>query len=69
MTAPPQDAMNTDTQSRNRFRNSFVILMVLSISVIFLSTIHGFLAALFLAAVFSAMAYPAYEWLLARMRW
>lgn len=60
--------MTTETNARNRFRQSFVLLMVLSISIVFIATIEGFLAALFLAAVFTGVIYPGYRWLLARFR-
>jgi len=60
--------MLTQTDARNRFRESFVLLMVLSISIVFAATIKGFLAALFLAAVFTGLVYPCYRWLLHRYR-
>lgn len=60
--------MPTHTDARNRFRKSFVLLLVLSISVVFVVTIKGFLTALFLAAVFTGIVYPVYRWLLQRYR-
>ena len=60
--------MTTGTKARNRFRQGFVLLMVLSVSTVFIATIEGFLAALFLAAVFTGVVYPGYRWLLARFR-
>jgi predicted PurR-regulated permease PerM len=60
--------MTTQTAARNRFQKRFVLLMVFSISVVFAATIKGFLAALFLAAVFTGLVYPVYRWLLRRFR-
>ena len=60
--------MTTQTNEQNRFRRSFVLLMVFSITIVFIATIKGFLAALFLAAVFTGLVYPAYRWLLRRFR-
>lgn len=60
--------MPTHSDASNRFRQSFVLLMVLAISIAFIATIKGFLAVLFLAAVFTGMIYPVYRWLLARFR-
>lgn len=60
--------MPTHADARNRFRKTFVLLMVLSISLVFVVTIKGFLTALFLAAVFTGMVYPVYRWLLQRYR-
>jgi predicted PurR-regulated permease PerM len=56
--------MPIQNDARDRFRKSFVLLMVLSITIVFAVTIKGFLAALFLAAVFTGLIYPSYRWLL-----
>jgi len=58
--------MTTQSDARNRFRGAFVLLLVASISIVFLATIKGFLAALFMAAVFAGLVYPVYKWILAR---
>jgi len=60
--------MPTHADARNRFRKTFVLVMVLSISLVFVVTIKGFLTALFLASVFTGMVYPVYRWLLQRYR-
>lgn len=54
--------------SRERFRKSFLLLLTLGISGLFLAVIRGFLMAVLLAAIFSGMAYPLYGWLLVRLR-
>ncbi len=58
--------MNTKTEPRNQFRRNFVLLMVLLISIAFIATIKGYLAALFLAGVLTGIVYPVYRWLLSR---
>ncbi|HEX7030293.1 MAG TPA: AI-2E family transporter [Gammaproteobacteria bacterium] len=42
----------------DRFRKFFVLLLVFAVAAAFINMIHGFLTALFLAAVFSALLYP-----------
>ncbi len=51
-----------------RFRQAFLLLLVAGISLLFVLVIRRFLLAVLLAAVFAAMAYPLYRWLLARVR-
>lgn len=51
-----------------RFRKAFLLLLVASISAAFLATIRGFLIALLLAAVFSAVCQPLYRKLLRWLR-
>jgi len=58
--------MTTQSDARNRFRGAFVMLLVAVTSLAFLATIKGFLAALFMAAVFTGLVYPLYRWILAR---
>jgi predicted PurR-regulated permease PerM len=60
--------MTTQSDARNRFRGAFVLLLVTSISIAFLATVEGFLAALFMAAVFTGLVYPLYRLILARFR-
>lgn len=49
------------TIDREKFRRYTLLLMVLVISIVFLFMIRGYLKALFLAVVFSAMATPLYR--------
>lgn len=58
--------MTQQAEARQRFRKGFVLILVLAISVVFVATVKGLLAALFLAAVFTGLVYPFYSWLLAR---
>ena len=58
--------MTAQSETQHQFRRNFVLLMVLLISVAFIATIKGYLAALFLAGVLTGMVYPVYRWILAR---
>jgi len=49
--------------AQERFRRSFLLVLVLGISVVFLLMIRGFLTAILLAGIFSAMAQPLYRWI------
>ena len=49
-----------------RFQQGFLLALALGISVLFFLVIRRFLLAVLLAAVFAGLAYPLYEWLLAR---
>ena len=51
-----------------RFRSAFLILLVAAISAAFVAMIRGFLLTILLAAIFSALSYPVYRWLLRRLR-
>ncbi|HEX7030392.1 MAG TPA: AI-2E family transporter, partial [Gammaproteobacteria bacterium] len=42
----------------DNFRRFFVLLLLFAVTAAFFNMIHGFLTALFLAAVFSALLYP-----------
>ena len=53
----------TDT----RFRNAFLLVLVAAISAAFLTMVRGFLVTILLAAIFAALSYPAYRWLLRRL--
>lgn len=53
---------------QGRFRRSFLLLLALFVSALFLYMIRGFLMPLLLAAIFSGLAQPLYRWLLARLR-
>jgi predicted PurR-regulated permease PerM len=54
--------------SRERFRKSFLLLLTLGISVLFLAVIRGFLMSVLLAAIFAGMAYPLYKWVVKLFR-
>ncbi len=54
--------------SQARFSKSFLILLAIAISIIFLLMIRRFLMAVLLAGIFSAMSQPLYKWLLRRFR-
>jgi len=58
--------MATPTETRHQFRRNFVLLMLLLITIAFIATIKGYIAALFLAAVLTGMVYPVYRWLVGR---
>jgi predicted PurR-regulated permease PerM len=49
-----------------RFRRVFLLVLALGISILFFFVIRGFLLAVLLAAVFAALAYPLYRWILVR---
>ncbi len=49
-----------------RFQQAFLLALALGISVLFFFVVRRFLLAVLLAAVFAGLAYPLYEWLLAR---
>jgi predicted PurR-regulated permease PerM len=46
-----------------KFRRVVLLLMVVAISIVFVYMIRNYLKALFLAVVFSGMAYPLYRWI------
>jgi predicted PurR-regulated permease PerM len=50
-----------------RFRQAFLLLLALGISVLFLMVIRRFLLTVLLAAVFAGLAHPVYRWLLVRL--
>lgn len=60
--------MSEADASRERFRKSFLLLLTLGISVLFLAVIRGFLMSVLLAAIFAGMAHPLYKWILLRLR-
>ena len=55
--------MSDLTVDREKFRRLTLLLMVAVISIVFLFMIRGYLKAMFLAVVFSAMASPLYRWI------
>lgn len=59
--------MTDITLDREKFRRRVLLLTVVVISLVFLFMIRGYLKALFLAAVFSAMASPLNRWIVRRI--
>jgi predicted PurR-regulated permease PerM len=55
------------TSDREKFRRYTLLLMVVAVSLVFVFMIRGYLKALFLAVVFSAMATPLYRWIRAKV--
>lgn len=51
-----------------RFRQLFLLGLVVGISILFLLVIRRFLLTVLLAAVFAGMMYPLYRWILERFR-
>lgn len=51
-----------------RFRQAFLLLLLTVISLAFMAVIRAFLVTILLAAIFTALSYPVYEWLLRRGR-
>jgi predicted PurR-regulated permease PerM len=54
------------TTSDVRFRQAFLLLLVIAISAAFVAMIWTFLPTIVLAAIFTGLSYPLYEWLLRR---
>jgi predicted PurR-regulated permease PerM len=54
--------------TETRFRQAFLLLLVTAISVAFVAMIRTFLLTILLAAIFTGLSYPVYEWLLSRFR-
>lgn len=54
--------------TETRFRQAFLLLMVTAISAAFVAMIRAFLLTILLAAIFTALSYPVYQWLVARFR-
>lgn len=54
--------------TETRFRHAFLLLLVTAISVAFVAMIRGFLLTILLAAIFTGLCYPVYQWLLRRLR-
>ena len=60
MTAPSIDA--------DKFRKTFLILLVIAISLIFFAMVRGFIMTVLLAAILSGMVQPFYRWLVKVLR-
>ena len=54
--------------SEIRFRQVFLLLLVAVITIAFVAMIRDFLLTILLAAIFTALSYPMYRWLLRRFR-
>jgi len=54
--------------TENRFRQAFLLLLVAAISAAFVAMIRAFLLTILLAAIFSGLVYPVYQWVLGRLR-
>jgi predicted PurR-regulated permease PerM len=54
--------------TETRFRQAFLLLLVAAISVAFVAMIRAFLLTIVLAALFTALSYPMYRWLLRLFR-
>ena len=54
--------------TETRFRQVFLLLLVTAISVAFVAMIRTFLLTILLAAIFTGLSYPVYQWLLGRFR-
>jgi predicted PurR-regulated permease PerM len=50
-----------------RFRQAFLLVLVVGITLLFLAVIRQFLLAVVLAAVFAGMMYPLYDWIRLRL--
>lgn len=51
-----------------QFRQAFLLLLVTAISAAFVAMIRTFLLTIVLAAIFTGLSYPVYQWLLGRLR-
>ena len=51
-----------------RFRRTFLLVLVAAISIAFVAMIREFLLTILLAAIFTGVSYPAYEWFLRGFR-
>jgi predicted PurR-regulated permease PerM len=61
-------AFRQDPRGALRFRQGFLLLLVVGISLLFVLVIRRFILAVLLAAVFAGMAYPLYRGMLRRLR-
>lgn len=53
--------------TETRFRQAFLLLLVAAISAAFVAMIRAFLVTILLAAIFTGLSYPVYQWLLGRL--
>ena len=54
--------------TETRFRQAFLLLLVTAISAAFVAMIRSFLLTILLAAIFTGLSYPVYQWVLGRLR-
>ena len=54
--------------TEDRFRRSFLLVVVAGISILFLLMIRGFLMTLLVAAIIAGLLYPVYRWMLRLVR-
>ncbi len=54
--------MTETTIDADKFRKTFLILLVIAISLVFFAMVRGFLMAVLLAAILSGMVQPWYRW-------
>ncbi len=50
--------------TETRYRQAFLLLLVAAISIAFVAMIRTFLLTILLAAIFTGLSYPMYQWLL-----
>ncbi len=60
--------MPEDETRRIRFRNNYVLILTLAISIVFIAMIRPFLEALLLAGIGAAILHPVYRWLRKRFK-
>jgi predicted PurR-regulated permease PerM len=53
--------------TETRFRQAFLILLVIAISTAFIAMIRAFLLTILSAAIFAGLSYPVYQWMLKRV--
>ncbi len=58
----------THDETQDRLTKIFVVLLAIGMSILFFQMVRPFLAALFLAAIFSGMSHPVYRWFLKRFK-
>lgn len=54
--------------TETRFRQAFLLLLVVAISIAFVAMIRAFRLTILLAAIFAALSYPVYQWWLRQGR-
>ena len=54
--------------AEDRFRKSFLLILVAGISILFLLMIRGFLMTLLVAAIIAGLLYPVHRWMLRLVR-
>jgi predicted PurR-regulated permease PerM len=69
--APPESGNRSRSDlvmTETRFRQAFLLLLVTAISAAFVAMIRAFLSTILLAAIFTGLSYPVYQWVLGRLR-